>query len=71
MPTYPKRPQAYVSFQVRLPPDLKRQLENYAFETEQSQLAVVTAALEDFLLHAGQKNDMEVDRSDKDSDVQL
>ncbi|AEW05716.1 hypothetical protein Sulac_2243 [Sulfobacillus acidophilus DSM 10332] len=49
MPTYPKRPRAYVTFQIRLPPDLKRQLEDYAFQTQQSQIAVVTAALEDYL----------------------
>ncbi|MCY0864492.1 MAG: hypothetical protein OWQ57_06055 [Sulfobacillus sp.] len=49
MPTYPKRPRAYVTFQIRLPPDLKRSLEDYAFQTQQSQIAVVTAALEEYL----------------------
>lgn len=49
MPGYPKHPRAYVTFQVRLPPDLKRQLEEYAYHTGQSQIAVVTAALEAYL----------------------
>lgn len=46
---YPKHSRAYVTFQMRLPPDLKRQLEEYAYRTNQSQIAVVTVALEEYL----------------------
>lgn len=48
VPSYSKHPRAYVTFQVRLPPELKRQLEEYAFRTGQSQIAIVVAALEDY-----------------------
>jgi predicted HicB family RNase H-like nuclease len=36
---------AHVTFQVRLPPELKEQLERRAFETGQSQVAIVHEAL--------------------------
>lgn len=43
------RSKAYVSFQVRIRPELKEQLVRKSFETGVSQGAIVTAALERYL----------------------
>ncbi|GAB6159016.1 hypothetical protein JCM39194_22160 [Desulfotomaculum varum] len=43
------RPRAYVSFQVRVPPELKEKLARKSFETGVSQAAIVVAALEHYL----------------------
>jgi hypothetical protein len=45
------RSRAYVSFQVRLTPELKEKLMKQSFETGQSQVAIVNAALEYYLDH--------------------
>ncbi len=45
------RSRAYVSFQVRLTPELKERLMKQSFETGQSQVAIVNAALEYYLDH--------------------
>ncbi len=45
------RSRAYVSFQVRLAPELKERLMKQSFETGQSQVAIVNAALEHYLDH--------------------
>ncbi len=45
------RSRAYVSFQVRLAPELKEKLMKQSFETGQSQVAIVNAALEHYLDH--------------------
>lgn len=74
VPSYPKHPRAYVTFQIRLPPDLKRQLEEYAFRTGQSQISVVTTALEGYLRqvqqgdHSGRSNQAEGSSSPTDPD---
>lgn len=44
------RTRAYVSFQVRLAPELKEKLVKKAFETGQSQVAIVNAALEQYFI---------------------
>ncbi len=43
------RSRAYVSFQVRLTPELKERLLRRSYETGQSQVAIVNAALEYYL----------------------
>lgn len=43
------RSRAYVSFQVRLVPELKERLMKHSFESGQSQVAIVNAAIEDYL----------------------
>ncbi len=43
------RSRAYVSFQVRLTPELKERLMRRSYETGQSQVAIVNAALEYYL----------------------
>lgn len=47
--SYPARSQGYVAFQVRLIPDLKQRLVDYAWKSGQSQVAIVTQALEEYL----------------------
>lgn len=49
MVTFFSRPKAYVSFQVRISPDLKEKLMQRSFETGVSQAAIVIAALEHYL----------------------
>ncbi|GBF35613.1 hypothetical protein DCCM_4742 [Desulfocucumis palustris] len=43
------RPKAYVSFQVRISPELKERLARRSFETGVSQAAIVIASLEHYL----------------------
>lgn len=43
------RPKAYVSFQVRLSPDLKERLVRRSYETRVSQASIVVAALQHYL----------------------
>ncbi len=43
------RSRAYVSFQVRLVPELKERLMKHSFESGQSQVSIVNAAIEDYL----------------------
>lgn len=43
------RPKAYVSFQVRISPDLKEKLARRSFETGVSQASIVIAALQHYL----------------------
>jgi len=43
------RPKAYVSFQVRISPELKEKLVHRSFETGVSQAAIVIAALQHYL----------------------
>ena len=43
------RPKAYVSFQVRISPELKKKLMQRSFDTGVSQAAIVIAALEHYL----------------------
>ena len=43
------RSRAYVSFEVRLTPELKERLVRRSYETGQSQVAIVNAALEYYL----------------------
>lgn len=43
------RPKAYVSFQVRISPDLKEKLARKSFETGVSQASIVIAALQHYL----------------------
>lgn len=43
------RPKAYVSFQVRISPELKEQLARKSFEAGVSQASIVVAALKHFL----------------------
>jgi len=43
------RPRAYVSFQVRISPDLKEKLARRSFETGVSQASIVIAALQHYL----------------------
>ena len=45
------RSRAYVSFQVRLTPEMKERLMRQSFESGQSQVAIVNAALEHYLDH--------------------
>ncbi|AUW95290.1 MAG: hypothetical protein C7B44_12450 [Sulfobacillus thermosulfidooxidans] len=47
------RSRAYVSFQVRLTPELKERLLRHSYETGQSQVAIVNAALEYYLDNVG------------------
>ena len=42
------KPQAFVAFQVRVTPELKQQLTNYALQLGRSQVSIVTEALEDY-----------------------
>ena len=42
-------PRAYVSFQVRIAPELKQRLEEYAFRARRSQVSIITEALEVYL----------------------
>lgn len=42
------RSRAYVAFQVRLTPELKERLMKRSFETGQSQVSIVNAALEHY-----------------------
>lgn len=51
MANYYGRSRAYVSFQVRLSPEMKVRLEQRSFETGQSQVAIINAALEYYLAH--------------------
>jgi len=48
---YYGRSRAYVAFQVRLTPELKEKLMKRSFETGQSQVAIVNAALEYYFAH--------------------
>ncbi len=48
---YYGRSRAYVSFQVRLTPEMKGRLEQRSFETGLSQVAIINAALEYYLAH--------------------
>jgi len=43
------RPKAYVSFQVRISPDLKEKLARRSFETGVSQASIVIAALQHYM----------------------
>ncbi len=47
--SYPTPGQAYVAFQVRLQPELKRRLVEYAWQSGQSQVGIVAQALEEYL----------------------
>ena len=49
MENFYRRSRAYVSFQVRLVPELKDRLMKYSLESGQSQVAIVHRALEQFL----------------------
>ncbi|PSR24516.1 MAG: hypothetical protein C7B43_18810 [Sulfobacillus benefaciens] len=60
MANYYGRSRAYVSFQVRLTPEMKARLEQRSYETGLSQVAIINAALEYYLAH--------VPSSKKDSD---
>jgi len=49
MENFYRRSRAYVSFQVRLVPELKERLMKYSLESGQSQVAIVHQALEQYL----------------------
>ncbi len=49
MANYYGRSRAYVTFQVRLTPELKERLMKRSFETGLSQVAIVNKALENYL----------------------
>ena len=51
MANFSGRSRAFVSFQVRLTPEMKERLMRQSFETGQSQVAIVNAALEYYLDH--------------------
>lgn len=64
------RPRAYVSFQVRLTPDLKERLARKSYESGFSQASIVIAALQHYL-EAGlipQKGQVEDDEEETDKD---
>jgi predicted transcriptional regulator len=49
--SYHGRSQAFVAFQVRLTPDLKRRLEELSYESGMSQVSIISKALEYYLAH--------------------
>ncbi len=53
---YYGKPRAYVAFQVRLTPELKEKLMKWSFETGQSQVAIINAALEHYFAHVATEN---------------
>ena len=61
------RPKAYVSFQVRISPELKERLARKSFEAGVSQASIVIAALK-YYLESGltpQKGQMEDDKDEE------
>lgn len=66
---YYGRSRAYVSFQVRLSPEMKVRLEQRSFESGLSQVAIINAALEYYLAHVPvNDDDPEKPQGDREKD---
>lgn len=64
--TFPGHPRAFVAFQVRITPELKQRLEEYAFKSRRSQVSIITEALETYLNDALSKLPSQPDESPGD-----